>query len=260
MQKIFDEVNTLDKRCYEQYGLSEDILMEHAASSMLTFIEKRFKENSNILIVCGAGNNGADGITLARLLQGKYKVKLYLPYGIKSPMANIQINRANLLGVSIVKNYTLSSNYYSLIVDCLFGSGLSRELDSKSIKIIKQLNKIKAYKLACDIPSGINNNGQLSPICFDADTTITMGALKKSLFTDYVKQYVGKIKVANLGIQREIYESDSNYFLLDKKDLNLPIRDNKIYRPNRLSVIKDMFFTFQDKKTLTRAFELELLN
>jgi len=228
MQKVFNEVNTLDKRCYEHYGLSEEILMEHAATSMLNFIEKKFKENSNILIVCGSGNNGADGITLARLLHGKYKVKLYIPFAIKSDIGKLQLNRANLLGINIIKKYSLASNYYSLIVDCLFGSGLSRPLDNISTKIIKQLNKIDCYKLACDIPSGINKQGQLSPICFQANTTITMGALKKSLFTDNVKQYIGKIKVANLGIQREVYENNSNYFLLNKKDMILPIRNNKI--------------------------------
>ncbi len=228
MKKVFNEVNSLDKRCYEQYGLSEDILMEHAADSILRFIEKKFKVNSTILIVCGNGNNGADGIALARLLFGKYNVKLYIPFGVKTDIAKVQLKRVNLLGINIVKNISNLKGHYSLIVDCLFGSGLSRPLNQTSINIIKQLNKIDCYKLACDIPSGINNQGQISPICFNADTTITMGALKKSLFTDNVKQYVGKIKVANLGIQRDIYENDSDYFLLEKKDLTLPLRDNKI--------------------------------
>ncbi len=228
MQKVFNEVNSLDKRCYEQYALSEDILMEHAANSMLNFIEKKFKSQSKVLIVCGAGNNGADGIALARLLQSSYKVKLYIPFGVKSSMAKIQLNRANLVNVEIIKSISNAKNYYSVIVDCLFGSGLSRHLDEQSIKIIKQVNNIDTYKLSCDIPSGINNNGQISPICFNANTTITMGALKKSLFTDNVKAYVGKIKVANLGIQRELYENNSKCFLLDKEDLKLPIRSNKI--------------------------------
>ena len=62
MQKVFDETGTLDKRCYEQFKLSEDILMEHAAISMLNFIEAKLDGNSSILILSGAGNNGADGI------------------------------------------------------------------------------------------------------------------------------------------------------------------------------------------------------
>ncbi len=67
MQNIYYEVGSLDKRCYEQFALSEDLLMEHAALAL----EKRlrnFDKNSSVLIVSGMGNNGADGIALARLL------------------------------------------------------------------------------------------------------------------------------------------------------------------------------------------------
>lgn len=227
MKKVFDEVGILDKKCYNQYGLSEDILMEHAATSMLDFIQKKFKKNAKILIISGVGNNGADGIALARLLQGNYKVKLYLPFGVKSIMAELQLKRAKLIGTKITNTYPLKPNTYSLLIDCLFGSGLSRELDEKSENIIRKLNKLKGYKLACDIPSGINKLGQIPSVAFEANKTITMGALKKSLFTDNAKDFVGKIKVANLGVQRNLYEDKSNCFLLEKKDLKLPIRDKK---------------------------------
>ena len=223
MKKVFDEVNSLDKKCYSKYALSEDILMEHAATSMLNFCEQNFNKNSKILIVCGAGNNGADGIALGRLLYKKYKVKLYIPYGTKSPMAKLQLKRSKLLGVKISERISK----VDLVVDCLFGSGLSRDLDIKSQVIIKKLNKLDAFKLACDIPSGINSLGQISTVAFKSDLTITMGAFKKSLFTDNAKDYVGDIKVANLGVQRSLYEDKTNCFLLEKKDLELPFRDKK---------------------------------
>ena len=223
MQKVFDEVTSLDKKCYTKYALSEDILMEHASTSMLDFIEDKFKKDSKILIVSGVGNNGADGIALARLLQGKYKVKLFLPFGVKSQMAKLQLKRASLVDVKIVDKISKSD----IVVDCLFGSGLNRMLNEKSQIIIKKLNKMDAYKIACDIPSGINIKGQISSICFYANITISMGALKKSLFTDSVKDYTGTIKVANLGVQRELYEGKTNCFLLEVDDLKLPIRVKK---------------------------------
>ena len=221
MEKVFYEVNSLDKRCYEEFALSEDILMEHASSSIADFIETKFKKQSSILIVCGAGNNGADGIALARLLFKNYDIKLYMPFGTKSLMAKLQEKRVNLLGLPIVSE--LSS--CDVIVDCLFGSGLNRDLDKTSLEIINSLNAYDSYKIACDIPSGININGQVNKEAFCADTTITMGALKVALFSDEAKDYVGGIKVANLGVQREVYESDSNIYLLDKKDMNLPLRN-----------------------------------
>ncbi|WP_417326400.1 NAD(P)H-hydrate dehydratase [Halarcobacter sp.] len=223
MQNIYYEVGSLDKKCYEKFALTEDILMEHAASSMANFIENKFEEKASVLIVCGPGNNGADGIALARLLHKKYDIKLYLPFGAKSSMAKLQEKRAKLLAVPYIDSIVKSD----IIVDCLFGSGLNKDLDETSLSIINSLNKQDAYKLSCDIPSGINTKGQINQEAFYADTTITMGALKVALFSDEAKDYVGKIKVANLGVQRDIYEEDTNIYLLDKEDMKLPFRNKK---------------------------------
>lgn len=214
MQKLFDEVNSLDKRCYEKFLLSEDLLMEHAASNMALYISEKYSSFESILIVCGSGNNGADGIALARLLHTKFDVKLYLASTPKSSMAQLQLQRAKTLDIKIV-NELFNAD---IIVDCLFGTGLNKPLDEKSINLLNTLNSYNSFKIACDIPSGI---------AFEADITITMGALKTSLFSDMAKDYVGKILVANLGVQREIYEIDSNKFLLDESDMKLPIRNKK---------------------------------
>ena len=223
MQKIFDEVNSLDKRCYEKFALSEDILMEHAASSMYDFIESKFEENKSILIVCGSGNNGADGIALARLLHKKYDVNLYLAKEPKSTMAKIQLQRAKSLDIKIVKEIFEAD----IIVDCLFGSGLNKQLNIDDTSLLESLNSFNSYKIACDIPSGIDTLGQVKTIAFEAETTITMGALKTSLFSDIAKDYVGEIVVAYLGVQREVYEIETNKYLLDESDMKLPFRNKK---------------------------------
>ena len=223
MQKIFDEVNSLDKRCYEKFALSEDILMEHAASSMYDFIESKFEENKSILIVCGSGNNGADGIALARLLHKKYDVNLYLAKEPKSTMAKIQLQRVKSLDIKIVKEIFEGD----IIVDCLFGSGLNKQLNIDDTSLLESLNSFNSYKIACDIPSGIDTLGQVKTIAFEAETTITMGALKTSLFSDIAKDYVGEIVVAYLGVQREVYEIETNKYLLDESDMKLPFRNKK---------------------------------
>ena len=221
MQKVFTEVNSLDKRCCKKYDLSEDILMENAALNISNFIRKKYKKNKTILIVCGFGNNGADGIVLARLLHLDYKVKLYIPYPLKSTISKLQYNRVIKCGIKTVNKITKCD----ILVDCLFGTGLNRNLNKDSLNIIQQMNSNNSYKIACDIPSGINSNGVVLNTAFKANITITMGALKISLFTDQAKDYVGKIKVGNLGISRKLYETKTKYFLLEKKDLNLPIRN-----------------------------------
>ncbi|MCT7564149.1 NAD(P)H-hydrate dehydratase [Aliarcobacter butzleri] len=223
MQKIFDEVNSLDKRCYEEFFLNEDILMEHAASSMCSYIEDIFEENKSVLIVCGSGNNGADGLALARLLHKKFDVNLYLASEPKSSMAKLQYKRVKTLNIKEVDEVFEAD----IIVDCLFGTGLNKPLDEKYLNLIDSLNSNSSFKIACDIPSGINNLGQINSSTFQADVTITMGALKTSLFTDLAKDYVGEIIVSNLGVQREIYETQTNKFLLDENDMKLPTRDKK---------------------------------
>jgi ADP-dependent NAD(P)H-hydrate dehydratase / NAD(P)H-hydrate epimerase len=223
MQRLFDEVNSLDKRCYEKFLLNEDLLMEHAASSMALYISENYSSLNSILIVCGSGNNGADGIALARLLYTKFHINLYLASPSKSSMAKLQLQRAQALGVNIIEELTLCD----ITVDCLFGTGLNKALNENYINLINTLNSYNSVKIACDIPSGINNIGQVESIAFEADITITMGALKTSLFTDVSKDYVGDVVVANLGVQRNIYEIESNKYILEQSDMKLPFRDKK---------------------------------
>ena len=223
MQKIFDEVNSLDKRCYEKFFLTEDILMEHASNGMASYINQTLSHKKSILIVCGSGNNGADGIALARLLHTKFDVNLYLFTTPKSSMSQLQLQRAKTLDINTI-NEVFEAD---IIVDCIFGTGLNKPLDDKSINLLNTLNSYNSYKIACDIPSGIDNLGQVKTIAFEADTTITMGALKTSLFSDIAKDYVGEIIVANLGVQREVYEVDTNKYLLDESDMKLPFRNKK---------------------------------
>ncbi len=223
MQKLFYEVNSLDKRCYEKFFLSEDLLMEHAASNMAFYISEKYSSFESILIVCGSGNNGADGIALARLLHTKFDVNLYLTTTPKSSITQLQFQRVKTLDIKIVNELF----EVDIIVDCLFGTGLNKPLDEESINLINTLNSYNSFKIACDIPSGINNLGQIQNVAFEADVTITMGALKTSLFSDIAKDYVGEIIVANLGVQREIYEIESNKFLLEKSDMKLPFRNKK---------------------------------
>jgi hydroxyethylthiazole kinase-like uncharacterized protein yjeF len=228
MQKIFDEVNSLDQRCYEKFALTSDILMENAALALSRHVQSTAKNNTKVLIVCGSGNNGADGITCARRLQGSHlNILVFLASPPKSEAAVIQKKRAESIGVAFIDNLDdlQSTNFQAdIVVDALFGSGLSRPLNNKAIEIITYLNTLTAYKIACDIPSGIDEKGTIQSTAFKADITITMGALKTQLFGDLVKDYVGKVEIANLGISQEMYETSSSMYLLEANDLKLPIR------------------------------------
>ena len=220
MQNLYSDVTKLDRRCYEIYNLPEDILMEHAAYAITQQIQKRFSKGSSVLIVAGPGNNGGDGIACARQLLGEYEVLLFVPYGAKSQMCKIQLDRFYACGGELVDDIKEAD----VIVDALFGSGLSKPLREDSVHLIERLNKMKSFKIACDIPSGIDKDGKPLPVAFEADLSVTMGARKRALFMDLAKDYVGEVVVADLGVSQELYEEDSNWKLLENRDLKPPYR------------------------------------
>ncbi len=223
MQKLFDEVGSLDKRCYELFGLSEDLLMEHAADGMARYVRENFAKHSKVIVVCGSGNNGADGIACARLLHGDYDVALLYLKEPRSSMAQLQQKRAKAVGV---KEIQVLQNC-DLLIDAVVGTGFRGEFDENIQNFMKQLNTLKAFKIACDVPSGLRTNGECASGCFVADVTLTMGALKKSMFLDEAKEYVGSIKVLDLGVSRSVYEGVTNWFVLDEDDVKLPYRSER---------------------------------
>ncbi len=220
MQKIFDETESLDRRCYHEFELSEDILMEHAADGMREYIAAHFNTGHSVLIVCGSGNNGADGIALARILHGTYAVSVYLPYGVKSPMAQLQLRRAEKVGVSVCKTLSVAD----IVIDALFGTGFSRSFDAPTASLLQRLNALSAVKISCDVPSGLHRDGSLESAVFHADITLCMGALKRSMFSDAAKDVVGSVHVIDLGVSRAVYETPSNWNLLEADDIKLPHR------------------------------------
>ncbi|MFT7003508.1 MAG: hydroxyethylthiazole kinase-like uncharacterized protein yjeF, partial [Sulfurimonas sp.] len=132
MQKLFDEVGSLDKRCYEEFGLTEDILMEHAADGIASYIGDNFAKNSKVTIICGSGNNGADGIACARILHADYDVSIYYAKEAKSKMALLQVTRADAVGVKIVTKLEASD----VLVDAIVGTGFSGEFNPELKELV----------------------------------------------------------------------------------------------------------------------------
>lgn len=220
MIALYESVESLDKRAVETFAMSEELLMEHAAIAIEREIVRRF-DRGEVLIVCGAGDNGADGLALARLLsmRGGFKPKVYAPFGVNSPLGKRQLERVRALGIAEVSAVEPSD----IAIDALFGGGLNRKLDENAAGVVKAIDDMRAFKIACDIPSGVDKDGNFD-ICAKMDLTVTMGAPKLALFNDKVKDRVGEIIVADLGIPREAYAAQADAFLLEIGDLRPPFR------------------------------------
>ncbi len=267
MQKIFNDTRELDKAARDNYGLTEDLMMENASAALERFGQEHFFSPDNkyinrptVLVLAGGGNNGADGYALARrIVRHELSVVLCQVYEPKSEMCVLQAERAKKAGVIFINPYDLddfierTSFDLTVVYDCIFGSGFHGTLDAMASAVIESANKIDgAYKIACDIPTGAAstvckpaNDSGITQNCsqaqegpaFRADLTVTMGALKAALYSDAAKDACGKIVVADLGISRSNFESAMQAKeaaaalpcaqLLEPADARLPLRGKK---------------------------------
>lgn len=235
MQKVFADTRALDESARKKYSITEAVMMENAAAALennvFSFLDDCSASKPLVLIAAGTGNNGGDGYALARRLCGrtlsdgrKIDVKIFAPKPPKTEIAVFQKESALKTGVTFVD--TLENKNADVLVDCYLGSGFSGKLTHDAEMHIKSLNRIQAFKIACDVPSGLSAE---SDIFFVADKTVTMGALKPQLFCENGKDSTGTIVCADLGISRESFESSDpalkpEAYLLEKNDLCLPHR------------------------------------
>ncbi|RVZ20514.1 NAD(P)H-hydrate dehydratase [Helicobacter pylori] len=228
MLSVYEKVNALDKRAIEEWLLSEDVLMENAAMALERAVLQNASLGAKVIILCGSGDNGGDGYALARRLIGRFRVLVFEMKLAKSPMCQLQKERAKKAGVTI-KTYeenALNQNLEcDVLVDCVVGSAFKGELEP--FLDFESLSQKARFKIACDIPSGIDSKGRVDKGAFKADLTISMGAIKSCLLSDRAKDYVGELKVGHLGVFNQIYEIPTDTFLLEKSDLKLPLRDRK---------------------------------
>ncbi|GAA6777836.1 NAD(P)H-hydrate dehydratase [Helicobacter pylori] len=226
MLSVYEKVNALDKRALEKFNLSEDILMENAAMALERAVLQNASLGAKVIILCGSGDNGGDGYALARRLAGRFKTLVFEMKPAKSPMCQLQKERAKKVGVVIKtweeKNEDLECD---VLIDCVVGSNFKGELEP--FLNFESLSQKARFKIACDIPSGIDSKGRVDKKAFKADMTISMGAIKSCLLSDRAKDYIGELKVGHLGVFNPIYEIPTDTFLLEKSDLKLPLRDKK---------------------------------
>ncbi|MUU47051.1 NAD(P)H-hydrate dehydratase [Helicobacter pylori] len=226
MLSVYEKGDALDKRALEEWLLSEDILMENAAMALERAVLKNASLGAKVIILCGSGDNGGDGYALARRLMGRFKTLVFEMKLAKSPMCQLQKERAKKVGV-VIK--TWEDNHKDLecdvLIDCVVGSAFKGELEP--FLNFESLSQKARFKIACDIPSGIDSKGRVDKRAFKADMTISMGAIKSCLLSDKAKDYIGELKVGHLGVFNPIYEIPTDTFLLEKSDLKLPLRDKK---------------------------------
>lgn len=211
-----------DAHTIQEIGIPSMVLMERAALGIVESLQAKCLDLEHVLIVCGSGNNGGDGFAVARLLQEKnYSVTIAF-VGKKESMSEEcrqQYHIASNLGIPIVTE--IPQMQYSVILDAIFGVGLSRDIRGTYADVIEQINEKEGYKVAVDIPSGVNSaDGRILGIAFEADLTVSIQCEKLGTVLYPGKNFAGEVIVKPIGIDTGLYQNKKEVcYTFEKNDL-----------------------------------------
>lgn len=240
------EMKLLDQNTSSHFKVPELVLMEQAAMHFVWRLcdilkEKVKKENPKGIVFCGLGNNGADGLAIARLLNEK---------GIETQVCKINelfdekgtTTSSYKVQEQIYDSYQYPVQYcekdiadteYDFVVDAVFGIGLSRPLSESYAHIVQLMHNTKGIKVAVDMPSGVNaDSGQIMSTALKCDYTITFSFAKLGQYVWPGCEFAGKVYVEDIGITEASWLGKKpTMAFLEKSDLNLlperPAHSNK---------------------------------
>ncbi|MEW6001766.1 MAG: NAD(P)H-hydrate dehydratase [Nitrospirota bacterium] len=234
-----EEMRNIDKETIEGYGISGLVLMERAGLAVAYRIKEKFGCRK-VVVVAGSGNNGGDGLVVARNLHNEgWEVKVFLtskPEDLKGD-ALVQYKTAAKFGIYIQPVKELFDNYasiltgHSIIVDALLGTGLSKNVSGILADVISSLNKSGLPIVSIDIPSGISSdNGHVMGVSVKADYTVTFGLPKRGHLLYPGAEHAGKFFVEDIGFPEKLLKSEGlKVDLLEKKNIASLIPERRRY-------------------------------
>ncbi|MCI5480862.1 MAG: NAD(P)H-hydrate dehydratase [Lachnospiraceae bacterium] len=203
-----EEMKRADAYTMETIGLPSLVLMERAALAVKEVLVREAFDPARVLVMCGTGNNGGDGLALARLLYlDGIDVTVYIEGDIRkgSEGAKAQYRVLQYYQVPETDDYRLGE--YTVIVDALFGVGLSREVKGPYADAIDFINRSGAAVVAVDICSGIHSDtGKVLGTAVKADRTVTFAFEKAGQLLYPGAEYSGAVTVADIGITKEAFD------------------------------------------------------
>lgn len=203
-------VRRLDLDAVRELQIPSLLLMENAARGAAEVLHQRGPWSS-VTIVCGPGNNGGDGLALARLLAAERLVsRVILLRNNKSLSADADTNYRILVnsGIPVINcdqqlssHLTLLSSGSDLIVDAMLGTGVRGDVRSPWKEAILAINSHPATVMAIDLPSGLDGDtGRPCGCAVEADFTVTFAAMKVGLESPYAAKYCGDVTLRHIGI------------------------------------------------------------
>lgn len=234
--KIFSakQIKKWDQFTIQNEPVSAQNLMQRAAKSCVDWIQNRYRNNESFYIFFGPGNNGGDGLVIARLLYEKgFDVTVFYQKDLSlSDETKINFKKTKAIsGISFfdfdeVNDFQFKTN--AILLDCLFGTGLNRKLQGKFAQIVEALNILSYPKISIDIPSGLfaDSLPEDNAIIFKADYTLSFQTWKKSFLHPETGKFCGVISILDINLSPEFLNIEASTDFLSDESLTA-----KIYRP-----------------------------
>jgi len=237
--KVFDteQIRAWDQYTMQHEPVSSINLMERAAGKCFEWLEGNEYFPAHFTIFCGKGNNGGDGLALARMLaETSLPVTVYILEFGNLGTDDFQSNLARLHQCSSVDIHFIQeeNNFHtpgkeSLIIDALFGSGLSRPLEGISARLVEHINQSGSEIISIDIPSGLSvDKSSKGNSVIKANHTLCFQCYKPAFLVAENAPYIGEVHILDIGLHPAFYLStEGAYELLDKKIIS------SIYKPRK---------------------------
>ena len=232
-----EQMRIVEARSVE-LGMNWLRLMENAGSAAAHIIKENFTlDGKKVVIICGKGNNGGDGYVISRkLYDSGAQLRVISMDDASTDSAKEMLSKAVQLGIRPInyESYEAISRQYiesaDIIVDAVFGIGFKGEPKDAYKNVIEAINNSEATKIAIDIPSGMNCDGVLDNKTFvKADLTITFGAYKPCHLLYPTFEYCGNVKVADIGMPDESYDSVTPIMhVVNKHDVIKALPERKV--------------------------------
>ncbi len=206
------EMREIDRKTIDDYGLPSLVLMERAGLAVVKRIIEAFGGNRKFLILAGGGNNGGDGLVVARNLHNLgLEVTAYLvsPPDRLSPDCKRQFEIAAKMGVKVVHDRTPGKSKLdeSVIVDAILGTGLNKPVRAELARLINSVNRAEGPVVSVDIPSGISaDTGEVMGSAVMANLTVTFGLPKRGHLLPPGSEYSGELFIEDIGFPAETLE------------------------------------------------------
>lgn len=228
-----EQAKAIDTHAIQVMGFPSLVLMEKAAMAVAAVIMEK-EEHKKILCICGMGNNGGDAMAVARILRQAGYRSAICPIGNSekmTPETQTQMKMAMNARVPIVKWEAIDA--FDVIVDGLFGIGLSKPIQDVYAHVVNQINASGCRVYAVDVPSGIDgSSGKVLGVAIRADETVTFGVHKIGMILYPGCEYAGHITVADIGFPIDSVATITNpAYMYEAEDIfRLPVRPNHSHK------------------------------